>query len=656
LHPSWILAPLILFSTLALPAADWKPVDPADLAAKTPKLDPAADAEALFWEVWVLDELDGGYPHTVLSNYLRIKIFTERGKERLSKVDIVSAGKRKINEIAARTIKPDGTVLEVGRDSIFDRNIARADGLSVKAKSFAMPGVEPGAIIEYRWRETREDEIANYVRLPFQREIPVQNVIYHIKPLSHPFFPFGMRSVSFHIPSTSFTKESNGYLRTTLANVPALREEPYMPPLDQVRAWMLIYYSKDTKLNPDKYWPEFGKATYREWKPLIKVDNQIRSTAAELVGKASSDDDKLRLLYLYCRNSIKNTHDRGAGLSAEDRADLKKNRAPSDTLAQRAGSPSDIKLLFASLATAAGFDARVANLADRSDMFDRNFPDPYFLNSFNIAVHANGQWRFFDPGQTYAPYGMLRWQEEGQDALVSDPKEPVFVRTPLAGPEKSRIERKGTFTLDTDGNLDGDVTMAYTGHEAQTRRSQAAGETEEQFLGTLRRAVKGRISTAVISKAKLENAKDPDQPLVHTFHVRVPGYAQRTGKRIFVPIAFFEKGNKPRFESSTRTLPVVFHHPWSEEDNVVIQIPEGFDLESPEAPMSVPFTPVGEYRVRALINKAKRQLIYTRTFSFGGEGRIFFDAPVYPSLKKIFDAIHEQDDRMITLRQGEAAN
>jgi hypothetical protein len=158
----------------------------------------------------------------------------------------------------------------------------------------------------------------------------------------------------------------------------------------------------------------------------------------------------------------------------------------------------------------------------------------------------------------------------------------------------------------------------------------------------------------VVSKARLENLKDPDQPLVYTFHVRVPGYAQHTGKRLFVPIAFFEKGNKVRFEGSARTMPVVFHHAWSEVDDVTIRIPEGFDLESPEAPVSVPFPPVGEYRVRAAVDKAKRQLIYHRGFTFGNEGRIYFEVKDYPGLKKVFDSVHEQDDRMITLRQTEA--
>jgi hypothetical protein len=61
-------------------AEDWKPIDPAHLAMKSPIVQKDADAEAIFWEVRVMDEDKGYEYHTVLNNYLRIKIFTNRGR------------------------------------------------------------------------------------------------------------------------------------------------------------------------------------------------------------------------------------------------------------------------------------------------------------------------------------------------------------------------------------------------------------------------------------------------------------------------------------------------------------------------------------------------------------------------------------------------
>jgi hypothetical protein len=69
---------------------EWRPVAPADLALKTPVVEKDADAEAIFWEVRLSDEVEAGSgtPRTVLRHYIRIKVFTERGRESQSKIDI----------------------------------------------------------------------------------------------------------------------------------------------------------------------------------------------------------------------------------------------------------------------------------------------------------------------------------------------------------------------------------------------------------------------------------------------------------------------------------------------------------------------------------------------------------------------------------------
>ena len=63
----------------------WRPVTPEELALKTPKVEADADAEAIFWEVRLDDKSDSKLTY---SHYVRVKIFTERGRERFSKMDI----------------------------------------------------------------------------------------------------------------------------------------------------------------------------------------------------------------------------------------------------------------------------------------------------------------------------------------------------------------------------------------------------------------------------------------------------------------------------------------------------------------------------------------------------------------------------------------
>jgi hypothetical protein len=640
-----------------LPSGDnnWKPVDPSELSLKAPLVEKDADAEALFWEVRIDDNPEGDL---IFDHYIRIKIFTERGRESESKIDILygrfSRSDIKIKDIAARTIKPDGTIIELKKEDVFERTIVKTNGLKFKAKSFAMPGIEPGAIIEYRWREVRANQSANYIRLHFQRDIPVERVKYLIKPF--PFPGLGMRTLTNNGPSdVKFVKEKDGFFSTTMMNMPAYREEPRMPPEDQVRAWTLMYYAKDEKLEPEKYWNRIGKEYYETFKSLYKVNDEVRQAATTAIGDAATPEKKLDRLFEFCRTKIRNSSGDASGLSKEERAALKENKSPADTLKRGMGSAGEIDLLFAALATAAGFDARITLIAPRNDIFFNSaVPIAYFMEPANVAVRVGEEWRFYNPGYRYIPEGMLVWQEEYEEALVTDPKEPVFVKTPLSGPEKSVEKRTAKLALNSDGTLEGDVRIEYTGHLAVDKKEENDEDSPAEREKTLRDAVKARMSTAELSNINIENVTDSAKPFVYAYHVKVPGYAQRTGKRLFLQPAFFEHGAGPLFPTSERKYPIYFHYPWSEEDDVTIDLPGGFDLDNADAPASFGSGKISQYAVKLAKTTDNKTLIYKRNFFFGGEANLLYPVGAYKSLKQYFDEINKQDNHTITLKQSAA--
>jgi len=632
---------------------DWKPIDPAILAMKAAVVEKDADAEAIFWEVRLLDEVEGGTPRTVLKHYVRLKVFTERGREAQSKIDIPYLGNWRIQDIAARTVKPDGTIIELRKEDVLERTIEKANGVKLKAKSFAMPGVEPGAIIEYRWREVRNDRLANYIRLYFQREVPVHLVKYYLKPLSIPGFPYGMRAQTFNGSPTPFVKEKDGFYSITMSNVPAFREEPRMPPEDSVRPWMLVYYSEETNLQGEAFWNSFGKRIYDAYKSRMKPSEEVKQMATTIIGDASTPEAKLQRLFEFCRAKIKNVNDDASGLTAEQLDKLKENKSPGDTLKRGMGTGRDIDLLFASFAIATGFDARVVNLADRSDVFlDRSFPDDYFLQAYDIAVKVGDDWRFYDPASTYVTHGMLRWQEEGQEALLSDPKQPSWISTPMSPPSASKIKRTAELTLNEDGTLEGEARLEYYGHMGVERKEWDDDDSPAQREETLRENVKSRMSTAELSNIKIENITDPIKPYVYSYHIKVPGYATRTGKRLFLEPAFFQHGVGPMFASSGRKYDVYFNYPWSEEDEVTISLPAGYKLDNADAPSPFSSGELTGYEPSIASLDGGKALLFKRAFFFGGQNDIIYPASGYVRIKAYFDALHKSDGHTITLKQA----
>src|SRR5215203_3055804 len=198
---------LSLIAQAAAQIQERQPVTPEELLAKTPTVEADADAEALLWDVYVDDQDTGGTLQTVLSHYVKVKIFNERGREAFSKIDIpfgriegVGVNVR-IRDIAARTTKPDGSMAVLKDSDVFERDLVMGGGTKLKAKSFVVPGVEPGAVIEYRWREIR-GAVTYHQRLYFAREIPVRLVKYHIKPIDHP--EYGLGGQPFNVVNTPF--------------------------------------------------------------------------------------------------------------------------------------------------------------------------------------------------------------------------------------------------------------------------------------------------------------------------------------------------------------------------------------------------------------------------------------------------------------------
>ena len=651
---------LLLFLFASFPAAiqasgdDWKPIEPAHLSLKSSTVEKEADAEGLFWEVRIDDNPEGDL---IFSHYLRVKVFTERGRESQGKIDLLFGkmygSEVKIRDIAARTIKPDGSIVELKKEDIYERTIVKGNGLKYKARSFAMPAVEPGCIIEYRWREIRVNTDANYVRLQFQRDIPVQRVQYSIKPFNYEDATFN--SMTMHGQPTPWVKEKGGFYSTTMTNMPAIQEESRMPPDDEVKTWMLVFYQKAglEKKTPEKYWTDLGKDYYERTKSLIKPNDDVKQMAASLTGSAKSDDEKIANLFDYCRYKIKNITNDASGLTPDERAKIKDNKSPSDTLKRGTGTPFDIDLLFASLASAAGFDARIALVPDRGDIFfNKALPNAYFMGPRNVAVNVGGAWKFFDPGWDYLPYGMLRWQEEGQQALITDPKNPVWVNTPLSPYDKSLVKRFAKLKLTEDGTLEGDVRVEFTGHFAVDRKEDLDEESEAQREESVREEIKSQMSAAEISNIKIENVMDHAKPLIFSYHVRFPGYATRTGKRLFIQPAFFQHGLKPLFASATRKYPVYFHYPWSEGDLVEFELPKGFAFDNADAPSSFASAGISEYKPSLSATADGLFLVYKRTFFFGGGGHLLYPVTSYSQVKAYFDQVHKQDNHSIALKQA----
>jgi len=638
---------------------DWRSVTTDEMSSKKSLVEPDADAEAIFWEVRVDDS---GDDDLALKHYVRVKIYTERGREKYSKFDVPFTKGQKIKDLAARITKPDGSTVEIKKEDIFEREIVKTSGVKIKAKSFAVPNIEPGVIIEYKYKEVISDATSNGMRLQFQRDIPVQKLAYYYKPFNKREPEF----VTYNFDDTKFVKDKDGYWLASRTNVPALKSEPIMPPEDSVQAWMLLTYSRVNYIqtsntsftitikdagNPSLYWNSVGTEKSAGLKFLYKENKEIQKAAAEVTAGATTAEEKLKKLYEFCQTQIANTTF-DPSITDEQRVKLPKIKELKDVLKQKSAPSGAIDFLFGAMAHASGFDMRVAYTGDRSKMLvTPEMTNERLLHPAAIAIKLDNAWKFFKPGYKFLPYGIIPWTEEKWSLLVGE-KRYDWRKNPATAHTTSVTKRNGKFTLLEDGTLEGTVEMQLNGQPALLYRWDNYDESQAKLEENLIADVKRRISVAEVSNVSIENLSDNTKPLIQKYTLRVPNYAQKTGKRLFIQPGFFEYGENPVFSSSTRKYDIFFQYPWSEDDKVEITYPKNYDLDNADAPGTVSDPKqIGMLEIEMGVARANNTLNYKRHFHFGGGGIVLFNSTMYPPLKGLFDAFHTADSHTITLKQ-----
>lgn len=645
----------LAFNSTVVRAVDWLKINKSELAETTPKIDPEAGAEILIRDV-VLDytSIEGAEE----THYIRAKIFSERGIKCFSLVKIASKSDQKISGLYARTIKPDGTIIEVKSDDIHSREERRDNEGRIRTKTFAFPALEVGAIVEYKYYLSSKNP-KFLAPMIFQTNLPTRRVQFRVgmlRPPPNSNFHADVRSLSYDCPNQKLEAKSDGFFEFEFTNLPAVKQEPFGPPRIMNCVSMLVYLSLSKNLPPADFWRQYSKELHKKYASVVKIVPDITAKANELIAGVESPEDKLRKLYNWCRTSIANLERDTTRLTAEQRKTLKKNDGADDVLTTGRGTGIDINLLFIALARAAGFDARVAVCNNRFELlYNEIITEPGFVFPDPVAtVQLGGEWKYFDPGATYLPFGQLRPRDTDTAILVSDPKgqeSPVIVQG--EPPEKNLVQRKAELRLSSGGTLEGDVIEIYSGQEDFSLKNLLDDKSPEKRAEYFRGRLLRQYKQARITDVVVENAADPLANTKVTYHVRMPSYAEKTGSRLFIQPAVFQKGGTARLSlpDGERKTPLLLPHRFQTKDEINIVIPIGYVLEAASAPAPISVGGLCDCETKITFNRVKNLLSCQRELSLTN---LVFKASLYPKIKAVLDKIRKNDDHTLTLKRDES--
>ena len=620
---------------------EWQPISQEELKMTSVPEAPGAPAVYLYRQV---DRDDSNFISEEY-RYARIKILTEEGRK-YADVEIRFFEGENIHSIKARTIRPDGSIVNFDGKA-FDKTIVKAKGLKYLAKTFTLPDVQVGSIVEYHYKYERYVYSSRWI---LSEELFTKRGKFSLKP--RPGFTLRW-SWPVGLPEgTNPPKDEHGMIHLETQNVPAFQIEDFMPPPDELKYRVdFIYTRGNDEKEPEKFWKKEGKTLNDSVESFTGKRKAMEQAVAEIISPADAPEAKLQKIYARVQK-FRNTSWETVKTEQEQKREKQKDINSVEDLWKRGyGDSLQINWLFLALARAAGFEAYSVFISPRSEYFFKpQVMNPFQLNGDVVLVKLNGKEVYCDPATAFAPFGLLSWPETGVKGLRLDKEGGSWVTTTLPPSSDSRIERKAELKLTETGSLEGKLTVTFSGLEALWRRIEERSEDATNRKKFLEDQVKEYIPAGI--DVDLTNQPDwgsSTPRLVAEFELKVPGWASGAGRRALMPAGLFGAPEKHAFEHANRVHAIYFSYPSAKIDDVTIDLPLGWQVSS-LPPVQALDAKAAVYSLKVENNKGTLHLERRLTMDL-----LMVDLKLYPTLRNFYQVVRTGDEQQIVLQPGAAA-
>jgi hypothetical protein len=642
------MAVSLLFVLSALPYArasgDWLPIPSEDLALKDNPQQPGANAMVLYRQVDI-DERSSG-----IANYVRIKIFTQAGVAEQANVELeYDKSEESIQAVRGRTIQPDGSITEFDGKT-FDKEIVKGAGVRYLAKVFTMPNVQPGSIIEFKFRDQFHQGGGIIGSWTVQYDLFTRLARFS---LTSPPSPTPLLSRPYHLYVNDVTvlRPTKDSYALEVRDLPGIENEPLMPPPISLRAAVEFYYAPMNE-TPAQFWKRIGKAWNDEAERFLYNKGELDAEVRQDVNNDDPPEIKLRKLYARALKIRNLDLESNKSQKEEKEEQIKSNNTAGDLLRRGYGNTLEIDFLMIGLARAAGFESAAIVVASRNGrIFDAQRNAASDLRSPLVWVRLDSKDYYLDPGAGYFPFGVLPWDKCAADGIRLTKDGGDMVKTPAPAAANASTARHADLHIDasmgTAGKLQVDFGVLESAYmRLDQRDADPAGRKkflEDEIAGWLPAASTFEVSS-------VDDWDDLEKPVRVEGTLTIPLFAKGIQQRILVPIEIFQPSEAASFQSQKRVNEIVFPYPYERTDDIVIHAPAGFTVQSIHDPQELsPDSLSYEIWVTKLPDgvEVKRRLVVSG---------MRFPKEAYHQLRDFFGDAKTDDNAVVVLQAQSAKN
>jgi hypothetical protein len=451
----------------------------------------------------------------------------------------------------------------------------------------------------------------------FQRAIPVREARYTLKlPAGWSMLPTWIN----HAPVQSAGAVQQQW-QWTLRDVPAATMEPYMPAWRSVAGALFVAFSPPDRTPELSTWKGIGNWFLKLSSDRRTSSEAIRSKVAALAAGAATELDKVRALAGFVQRDVRY-------VSIQLGIGGYQPHAAADVFQNRYGDCKDKATLLAVMLAEVGIDSMPVVVNSERTSIRADMPPSLQFDHVILAIRLprgpqqdsllatieSGADRlvFFDPTDEYTPFGRIRGELQGSVGLLAAVDNSRLITLPQVRPDQSGNRRTAKLVLNEQGVLSGEIKERITGQEAFRQRGYLHSATRESDTA---KVVEARLAESLASfelkGVTASNREVTDLPLEWEYRIAASSYARRAGDllmvrpRVLGVHAFILPEEKPRVHD------LVLSEPRLHSDEVVIDLPAGYVVESLPPPVEVD-AGFAVYRSVSAVNGA--QLRYTRSY------------------------------------------
>jgi hypothetical protein len=594
--------------------------------------DPDAGAVILFDK----GESDAGYGFT---RHIRIKIFKKSAYE-YANIPITFNNKHYIKGLKGVCYNVEnGQIVEtkLGKENIFDEAITK----NIALKKLTMPNVREGSIIEYEY--TIDGAFSD--EWTFQSEIPTVWSEYQMKiPEYYVFSKIGQGSTPYFVQKAGI---NGGYFQGLWIqkDVPAFKPEKFITSSADYLT-RLTFYLEEIVPPPGqgltqriiKTWKEEAKENLsdNDYFGIIDKKSAMKDELATVVNEGMKPKEKVQAIFNYIGKNFEQTKNNSLFLTGTIK-ELKEKRKL---------TASEMNILMMNMMRASGIEVRpVLTSTRKHGKIGTTYAVYSRFDRVLGHVFLEKDTFFIDVASFPHPIELLPFEDlngGGYEFWGKDNYELV----PITNKTTTRRMSQAILTLNTEGELSGNITCTSTGYDAVENRQKIKEVGADKFAQNM---LKGLLVSGKLEEQKFEKAENfEENNLKANFKITSTDYVSKAGDKIYVnPLLCFGEKESP-FSNPEREYPVDYGAPKDETANLILTIPDGYKVE--ELPKMARFQfPEGVMKYDYLIEVVGNQIKLNTKLSIK---KTAFNVAEYADLRDFYSKIIAKMGEQIVLTKA----